>query len=132
MTPAVPAFFAEYQDSVEKLLRRLVDRDAVGTVERSMAYTLHAPSKRVRPVLTMLAAEICGGTATGALPAAASIELVHTSSLILDDLPSMDNAPLRRSQPSNHVRFGEAIARIPPAMLIERYEAARAGTKKGR
>jgi geranylgeranyl diphosphate synthase type II len=110
MTAAVPAFFAEYQGSVEKLLRRLVDGDAVGTVERSMAYTLHAPSKRVRPVLTMLAAEICGGTAARALAAAASIELVHTSSLILDDLPSMDNAPLRRGQPANHVRFGEAIA----------------------
>jgi geranylgeranyl diphosphate synthase type II len=75
-----------------------------------MAYTLHAPSKRVRPVLTILAAELCGGTGSQALPAAAVTELVHASSLILDDLPSMDDAPLRRGRPTNHREFGEAIA----------------------
>jgi len=75
-----------------------------------MAYSLHAPSKRVRPVLTMLAAEICGGSAARAVAAGAAIEMVHTASLILDDLPSMDNAELRRGRPSNHVAFGEAIA----------------------
>jgi geranylgeranyl pyrophosphate synthase len=75
-----------------------------------MAYTLHAPSKRVRPVLTMLCAELCGGEAAPALPAAAAMELVHASSLILDDLPSMDDAPLRRGRPANHIQHGEAIA----------------------
>jgi geranylgeranyl diphosphate synthase type II len=106
---AVPSFFADYQARVEEILQQLVVADA-GPVERSMAYTLHAPSKRVRPVLTMLSAELCGGTASRALPAAAAVELVHTSSLILDDLPSMDNASLRRGRPANHVAFGEAIA----------------------
>jgi geranylgeranyl diphosphate synthase type II len=75
-----------------------------------MAYTLLAPSKRVRPVLTQLAAELCGGRAARAVPVAASIEMVHAASLILDDLPSMDDAPLRRGRPSNHKQFGEAIA----------------------
>jgi geranylgeranyl diphosphate synthase type II len=75
-----------------------------------MAYTLHAPSKRVRAVLAMLAAELCGGTSARALPAAAAMEMVHAASLILDDLPSMDDAPLRRGKPSNHRQFGEAIA----------------------
>jgi geranylgeranyl diphosphate synthase type II len=105
----VPAFFAAYQARVDDVLRRLVTEEA-GPVERAMAHTLHAPSKRVRPVLTMLAAEICGGTAARALAAAASVELVHTASLILDDLPSMDNAALRRGRPANHVVSGEAIA----------------------
>src|SRR4051794_7478751 len=104
----VPPFFAAYQSNVENLLQRLVS--ATGPVERSMAYSLHAPSKRVRPVLTLLCAELCGGMAVQALPAAAAMELVHTSSLILDDLPSMDNASLRRGRPANHVEFGDAIA----------------------
>jgi geranylgeranyl diphosphate synthase type II len=64
----------------------------------------------VRPVLTLLCAELCGGRSARALPVAASIELVHAASLILDDLPSMDDAPLRRGRPTNHREFGEAIA----------------------
>ncbi len=106
----VPAFFASYQARVDEVLRRLVPTEGDGAIERSMAYTLFAPSKRVRPVLTQLSAEVCGGAATQALPAAAAMELVHTASLILDDLPAMDNAPLRRGRPANHVEFGDAIA----------------------
>jgi geranylgeranyl diphosphate synthase, type II len=106
---AVPPFFPEYQTIVDAELRRLVP-DGGGRVQQSMAYTVHAPSKRVRPVLTMLAAELCGGTSARALPAACVVELVHAASLILDDLPSMDDAPLRRGRPTNHRQFGEAIA----------------------
>jgi geranylgeranyl diphosphate synthase type II len=102
-------FFAAYQANVEEALRRVV-RESGSPVERAMAYTLHAPSKRVRPVLTMLSAELCGGTAERALAAAAAVEMVHASSLILDDLPSMDDASLRRGRSANHVVFGEAIA----------------------
>jgi geranylgeranyl diphosphate synthase, type II len=108
MSP-VPGFFASYQSRVDEVLQRLVVTDR-GTIERSMAHTLFAPSKRVRPVLTQLTAELCGGTAAHALGAAAAMELVHTSSLILDDLPAMDNAALRRGRPANHLEFGEAIA----------------------
>lgn len=106
---AAPPFFAAYQSLVNTELDRLIPDDGT-LVSRSMAYTVRAPSKRVRPVLTLLAAELCGGTTTGAVTAAAAVELVHTSSLILDDLPSMDNAPLRRGQKANHLEFGEAIA----------------------
>ncbi len=108
MSP-VPAFFAGYQARVDELLRHLVVTER-GAIERSMAYTLFAPSKRVRPVLTLLSAELCGGTSTHPLAAAAAMELVHTSSLILDDLPAMDNAALRRGRAANHLEFGEAIA----------------------
>lgn len=104
-----PAFFSEYQQRIERTLAKLV-RENGDAVERAMAYTVHAPSKHIRPVLTLLSAEICGGNSNHALPAAAAIELVHASSLILDDLPSMDDAPLRRGMPSNHRQHGEATA----------------------
>ena len=108
MSP-VPAFFAGYQGRVDEVLQRLVAGDD-GPIGRSMAYSLFAPSKRVRPVLTLLSAEMCGANPAQALAAAAVMELVHTSSLILDDLPAMDNAALRRGRPANHLAFGDAIA----------------------
>jgi geranylgeranyl diphosphate synthase type II len=113
----IPAFFAEYQRSVEAELRRLVP-DEGEAVQRSMAYTVLAPSKRVRPVLTLLSAELCGGRTDRVLPVAAAMELVHASSLILDDLPCMDDAPLRRGRPSNHREFGEAIAILAAFALL--------------
>ena len=114
---SVPAFFAGYQQSVDAELQTLVP-DAGTSVQRAMAYTLHAPSKRVRPVLTLLCAELCGGGPPRALPAAAAIEMVHAASLILDDLPSMDNAALRRGRPTNHTAFGEAIAILAAFALL--------------
>ena len=106
---ALPAFFAEYQGRVASELKRLVP-DAGSPVERAMAYTALAPSKQVRAVLVMLCAELCRGAASRAVPAAVAIELVHASSLILDDLPAMDDAPLRRGRKSNHLAFDEATA----------------------
>lgn len=114
---AVPAFFADYQGAIDSELRRLVP-EAGGAVQRSMAYTLLAPSKRVRPVLTLLCSEISGGRRDAALAAAAAIELVHAASLILDDLPSMDDAPLRRGRPANHREFGEAVAILAAFALL--------------
>ena len=106
---AVPRFFNEYRQLVDVELRRIVPPGG-SRVQQSMAYTVHAPSKRVRAVLTLLCAEICGGAVARAMPAAASVELVHAASLILDDLPSMDDAALRRGLPTNHLEFGEAVA----------------------
>jgi geranylgeranyl diphosphate synthase type II len=106
---ALPSFFTDYQALVTHELERIVP-DRGSLVERSMAYTALAPSKQVRAVLVMLCAELCRGQAARALPAAAAIELVHAASLILDDLPSMDDAPLRRGRPSNHRQFGESTA----------------------
>ena len=128
---AVPSFFTEYQALVNAELDRLVAGDGT-PVSRSMAYTVGAPSKRVRPVLTLLAAELCGGDPARAVPAAAVMELVHASSLILDDLPSMDDAPLRRGRKANHLEFGEAIAilaafgllNLAYGTLVRAYDAA--------
>lgn len=116
---AVPPFFTEYQQVIDLQLKRSVP-DSADVVERSMAYTLLAPSKRVRPVLTLLAAELCGGTRAHAAAVAVAVEMVHASSLILDDLPSMDDAPLRRGMPSNHRQFGEAIAILAAFALLNR------------
>ena len=113
----VPEFFSEYQRRVDEELRRLVPADG-SRVQQAMAYTVHAPSKRVRAVLTLLCAELCGGSASRAAAAAAAVELVHASSLILDDLPAMDDAPLRRGRPANHVEFGEAIAMLAAFGLL--------------
>jgi geranylgeranyl diphosphate synthase, type II len=114
---AVPSFFIAYQALVNAELDRLLTRDG-SPVSQSMAYTVRAPSKRIRPVLTMLAAEVCGGVPSRAVPAAAVMELVHSSSLILDDLPSMDDAPLRRGLKANHLEFGEAIATLAAFGLL--------------
>jgi geranylgeranyl diphosphate synthase type II len=104
----LPAFFADYQTRVADELGQLLTG---GTrVEQAMAYTALAPSKQVRAVLVMLCAELCRGNVDRAVPAAAAIELVHASSLVLDDLPSMDDAPLRRGRRANHLEFGEATA----------------------
>lgn len=106
---SVPAFLAGYQRPVLAEIARLVERGD-SAVERAMAYTVLAPSKQVRAALVLLAAELCRGDAQRAVPAAAAIELVHASSLILDDLPSMDDAPLRRGRRANHLEFGEPVA----------------------
>lgn len=105
----LPRFFAEHQRLVSAELHRLLETGDTA-VERAMAYTALAPSKQVRAVLTLSCAELCGGAPARAVPAAAAIELVHASSLILDDLPSMDDAPLRRGRRANHLEFGEAVA----------------------
>ena len=64
----------------------------------------------MRAVLTLLAAELCGGAPGRAVPAACAVEMIHAASLILDDLPSMDNAALRRGRRTNHLEFSEALA----------------------
>jgi geranylgeranyl diphosphate synthase type II len=79
-------------------------------LRESMAYSLEAGGKRMRPILVLLACEACGGEIEVALPAACAIEMVHTYSLIHDDLPAMDDDDLRRGRPTNHKVFGEALA----------------------
>jgi geranylgeranyl diphosphate synthase type II len=106
---ALPAFFPQYQARVAEEIGQLLQSPA-SRVEQAMAYTALAPSKQVRAVLVMLCAELCRGNVDRAVPAAAAIELVHAASLILDDLPSMDDAPLRRGRRANHLEFGESTA----------------------
>lgn len=76
----------------------------------SMLYSLMAGGKRIRPVLTLEFARISGGSIEKTLPAACAIEMIHTYSLIHDDLPCMDDDELRRGKPTNHIVFGESTA----------------------
>ena len=76
----------------------------------SMSYSLNAGGKRIRPMLVLEFCRICGGDVRAALPVACAIEMLHTYSLIHDDLPCMDNDELRRGKPTNHVVFGECTA----------------------
>lgn len=79
-------------------------------VYEAMRYSLLDAGKRVRPVLTLLFCELCGGQESAALPFACAVEMIHTYSLIHDDLPCMDDDGMRRGKPSNHIVFGEDIA----------------------
>lgn len=83
-----------------------------------MAYSLLAGGKRLRPVLVLLACQACGGSVEAALPAACAIEMIHTYSLIHDDLPAMDNDDYRRGRLTNHKVFGEAMAILAGDALL--------------
>ncbi len=80
------------------------------SIHKAMHYSLFAGGKRVRPALVLAACEAVGGAIETAMPAACAMEMIHTYSLIHDDLPAMDNDDFRRGRPTNHKIFGEALA----------------------
>lgn len=92
-------------------------------LEAAIRHSLLAPGKRLRPLLVLLAAEACGATAERAMPAACALEMVHTYSLIHDDLPAMDDDDLRRGRPTCHKAFDEATAILAgDALLTQAFE----------
>jgi len=103
-------------DELRTLLEKAIDVYLVtdpacpDRLNASLRYSVLAGGKRLRPVLVLLSCEACGGEIESAVPAAVAIELIHTYSLIHDDLPAMDNDDLRRGRPTNHRRFDEATA----------------------
>ena len=112
---------AERRGRVEAALRGALERgtaDAPPALAEAMRYSLLAPGKRLRPILTMLACEALGGPAERAMPGACAVEMVHTYSLIHDDLPAMDDDDLRRGLPTCHVKFGEALAILAGDALL--------------
>ncbi|MEE9263168.1 MAG: farnesyl diphosphate synthase [Vicinamibacteria bacterium] len=88
------------------------------SIHRAIRYSLFAGGKRLRPILALASAEAVGGREEDALPAAAALEMIHTYSLIHDDLPAMDNDDLRRGKPTSHVVFGEAVAILAGDALL--------------
>lgn len=80
------------------------------SVSEALRYSLFAKSKRIRPIFCLAACEAFGGDSKNALPAACALEMIHTYSLIHDDLPAMDDDDERRGQPANHIKFNEATA----------------------
>lgn len=111
----VTAFLEDARQAVEAALeRRLPAETGAGAgapqLAEAMRYSVFAGGKRLRPALAFAASEAVGGTRDAALPLGCALELVHTYSLIHDDLPAMDDDDLRRGRPTSHKRFGEAMA----------------------
>jgi len=111
-TPAPVAYPIELQERVDAYLGDLRFSAEAGTagLDEAMRYSLLAGGKRIRPVLTLATAEALGREPAEMLPLAAALELIHTYSLIHDDLPAMDDDDLRRGQPTCHVAYGEDVA----------------------
>ena len=116
---------------IEAALEATLVRVTLGgpsAIHDAMAYSLLAPGKRLRPLLVMLACEAAGGTAEQSLGAGCAVEMVHTYSLIHDDLPAMDDDDLRRGLPTCHKRFGEALAILAgDALLTAAFEVLGTG-----
>jgi len=105
---------------IDRALDRFLPRATVKprTIHAAMRYSLFAGGKRLRPALTLAAAEACGGAVESALPAACAVECIHTYSLIHDDLPCMDDDDLRRGRPTSHKAYGEGIAVLAGDALL--------------
>lgn len=102
------------------------------SVIEAARYSLFAGGKRLRPVLCLSAAEVVGGTTEAVMPLACALEMIHTYSLIHDDLPAMDNDDFRRGKPTNHKVFGEAIAILAgDALLTEAFGFIAAAQRSG-
>ncbi|MBL69828.1 MAG: hypothetical protein CMO74_15525 [Verrucomicrobiales bacterium] len=131
--PASPAPFdlAQYSKrhsaEVNRALSRHLPsaRTRPATIHQAMRYSLFAGGKRIRPILTLAAAEACGGTPRSAMPLACAVECIHTYSLIHDDLPAMDNDDFRRGRPTSHKVYGEGVAILAgDALLTQAFEIA--------
>jgi geranylgeranyl diphosphate synthase type II len=107
---------------VEDALSRALPPESAwpATIHRAVRYSLFAGGKRVRPLLALAAGETVGGAPEEVLPLAVAVEMIHTYSLIHDDLPCMDDDDLRRGKPTSHKVFGEAIAVLAGDALLTR------------
>ncbi|MEE9910134.1 MAG: polyprenyl synthetase family protein [Deltaproteobacteria bacterium] len=118
------AYLKDRQKIVEEALERyLPDEDNVPQeLHTAVHYSVFAGGKRIRPILCLAALEACGGDIAPAMPVACALELIHTYSLIHDDLPAMDNDDFRRGKPTSHKVFGEAMAILAgDALLTEAF-----------
>ncbi len=107
------------RDVVDRALREyLPPEDAKTKLHQSILYSMHPGGKRLRPILCLAASELICGSYENVLPAACAIEMIHTYSIIHDDLPSMDNDDIRRGKPANHKVFGEAVATLAGDALL--------------
>ncbi len=131
LKPYLAARVAEVDAALDALLPPAKRRPV--TLHAAMRYSVFAGGKRLRPVLCLAAAEACGGTAADALAAACAVELLHTYSLVHDDLPCMDDDDLRRGRPTCHKVYGEGMAVLCGDALLTHAFAALAqapGTRR--
>ncbi|KUP06170.1 farnesyl-diphosphate synthase [Bacillus coahuilensis m2-6] len=119
MTTNLRSFMTEYKAIIDKELVEQIDYLSIPTsLKESMIYSVSAGGKRIRPVLLLATIEAFGKSPALGIKAAVALEMVHTYSLIHDDLPSMDDDDLRRGKPTNHKVFGEATAILAGDALL--------------
>ncbi len=121
-------FLEAYLKDRQKIVEEALERYLPGKDNRpqemhaAMHYSVFAGGKRIRPILCLAALEACGGDMAPAMPVACALELIHTYSLIHDDLPAMDNDDFRRGKPTSHKVFGDAVAILAgDALLTEAF-----------
>jgi geranylgeranyl diphosphate synthase type II len=119
----IAAYLKEKRDLVDSFFRNYFKQPGRPSILwEAMLYSLFAGGKRVRPILALASCEACGGSAPDIVPYASTLELIHTYSLIHDDLPAMDNDDLRRGKPTSHKVYGEAMAILAgDALLTEAF-----------
>lgn len=111
-------YLSKIESYIEKYLDEFKKNQVDDNLFESMKYSLTSKGKRIRPIIMMAFYELCGGKSPEILKFALAIEMVHTYSLIHDDLPAMDNDTMRRGKPCNHVKFGEDIALLAGDALL--------------
>ncbi|EAQ81287.1 polyprenyl synthetase family protein [Blastopirellula marina] len=126
MTSASLATLHEYSDTLRDEVDQALNvyssfgEGCPDRLQEAIRYSLLAPGKRLRPLLTLMAAETCGSDRTQAMPSACAVEMIHAYSLIHDDLPAMDDDDLRRGRPTCHKAFDEATAILAGDALLAR------------
>lgn len=121
MTEQLANFIAAHEPALAAALQRwlpLSDRAGAESLNEALRYAVFPGGKRLRPMLTLIGTRLVDGDLQQALPAACAIEFLHTSSLILDDLPAMDDADLRRGRPTVHLIYGESMALLASLALF--------------
>ena len=114
------AYLNQARQRVEGALDGSLAPERPESLREAMRYSLLAGGKRLRPILCLAACELAGGDAEQAMPTAVALEMIHTMSLIHDDLPAMDDDDLRRGRPTNHKVYGEAVAILAGDALLTR------------
>lgn len=111
-TSGAAEFLERSREFTDRKLDEYIPKESESpqTLHKAMRYSIFAGGKRLRPALVLAAAEAVGGSFQDAAPVACALEMIHTYSLIHDDLPAMDNDDLRRGRPTNHKVFGDAMA----------------------
>ena len=116
-------YLKDTKKDIEKALDYSLGPEEPEVLRESMRYSLLAGGKRIRPILCLASCTLAGGDPSLAVPTAVAIEMIHTMSLIHDDLPAMDNDDLRRGRPTNHKVYGDAVANANLPYMPE-YQAA--------
>jgi geranylgeranyl diphosphate synthase type II len=131
---AEPHAWSDYirlaRSKVEAALTKYTEypADCPANLSAAIRHSLLAPGKRLRPLMVLMSAEACGCAQEAALPAACAVEMIHTYSLIHDDLPAMDDDDLRRGLPTCHVKFGDATAILAgDALLAQAFQVLASG-----